>query len=283
MSRKEYRDYAFWITHTIEEDGPHPTIPHDHYDDSFSITFILHGGGTCYVEGNAYPLSDGTAMVISPDEIRYFQLKQTGYHERITMYFSGSIVSSLWDYELPLIQSFIANPSEFGNWFTPEHYNVNVVSPILEELRSILVSDVDMKGPRLYIIILQLLFALYDSRKSTDNLLTLTEQDTVILDICKYIKAHLNEDLSHQFFQNHFFVSRYQLTVKFQQQTGMTLTKYIITKRLMHTISQVRKGLRIEAAAYNAGFNTYCHFYKEFVKHFGISPKAYFSAKQKRS
>lgn len=281
MSRQEYKARDFWITHTIEEDGPHETIPHDHYDDSFCITFILEGGGTCYVEGIAYPLSNGTIMVISPEEIRWFQLEQSGYHERITLYFSGSIVTSLWGYELPLIQRFIANPSEFGNWFTPEHYNPAVVDPILEELRALLVSDKDMKGPRLHLLILQLLFALYDARRPSSKNLVLNETDTVILEMCKYIKTHLGGDLSYEFFREQFFVSRYQLTEKFKQQTGMTLTKYVNTKRLMQVIANVRSGMRLEAAAYVAGFHTYCHFYKEFVKHFGTSPKAYFKANQK--
>lgn len=282
MSRQEYKEQAFWITHTIEEEGPHLTIPHDHYEDSFYITFILQGSGTCYVEGIAYPLSAGTAMVISPDEIRWFQLDQKGYHERITLYFSSSIVTSLWGYDLPLIQSFIANPSEFGNWFTPEHYDAKVVAPILEELRTIIDSEIEMKGPRLHLLILQLLFALYDARTSTAKSPSPVEQDIAILEICKYIKSHLNEDLSHAALRERFFVSRYQLTVKFQQQTGMTLTKYINTKRLIQVITQVRNGAGIEAAAYNAGFNTYCHFYKEFVKHFIVSPKAYFGAKQRK-
>lgn len=282
MSRQEYKARDFWITHTTEEDGPHETIPHDHYDDSFCITFILTGSGTCYVEGTAYPLSAGTIMVISPDEIRWFQLEQSGYHERITLYFSGSILTSLWGYELPLIQRFIANPSEFGNWFTREHYDSAVVNPVLEELRALLVSDTDMKGPRLHLLILQLLFALYDARRHNAEQPVMSEPDTVILEICKYIKSHLQEDLSYQFFQKQFFVSRYQLTEKFKQQTGMTLTKYVNTKRLMQVITNVRKGMRLEAAAYDAGFRTYCHFYKEFVKHFEKAPKAYFKTEQQK-
>ena len=78
------------------------------------------------------------------------------------------------------------------------------------------------------------------------------------------------------YLQNRFFVSRYQLTEVFRRSTGMTLTGYIIYKRLMFVKSLVRSGEGIENAAYKAGFNTYSHFYKEFKKRYATSPKKYF-------
>ncbi len=279
MSRQEYKDQNFWITHTIEEDGPHPTIPHDHYDDSFCISIILEGGGTCYVEGIAYPLSAGTIMVISPDEIRYFQLSQSGRHERITLYFSRTIVTSLWGYEMPLLEGFISKPSLIGNWFTQEHYDVQNVQTIINQLHHTIKSEMTMKSPRLHLLILQLLFALYDSSKEAAILPPIQKQDLAVQEICAYIKTHINEELSHEFFQKHFFVSHHLLTKRFPQQTGMTLSKYITTKRLMQAASLIREGQRCEHAAFHAGFNSYCHFYKEFVKHFGMSPTKYFKCR----
>ena len=279
MSRQEYKYQNFLITHTMEECGPHPTIPHDHYDDSFCITIILDGTGTCYVEGIACPLSAGTIMVLSPDEMRFFQLSQTGRHERITLYFSKSIVTSLWDYDLSLLEGFIAKPALIGNWFTPDHYDEQVVQPIISRLQAVFASEVLMKEARLHILILQLLFALCDSRKTQAVMPPVQEQDQAIQDICAYIKTHLNEDLSHSFFQKNFFVSHHVLTKRFPLQTGMTLSKYITTKRLMMAVSLIRDGLGFENAAFKAGFNSYCHFYKEFVKHFGQSPRKHFKDK----
>ena len=279
MSKVSFLDDHFSVTHTIEEEGPHPTVPYNHYDDNYTITIILEGGGVCSVEGTSYALSPGSIVVMSPDEVRYFQLNQTDRHERMTLYYSETLATSLLGYDMPVLERFISNPSIGGNCFSPDQYNRDAVLPIVEQIRSILSSDMEMKGPRLHLLILQLIFALYDSVKESTQIHPYYEQDVAIQEICRYIKSHLNEDLSHQFFKERFFVSHYQLTKKFRQQTGMTLTKYIITKRLVHSVSLIRSGQRCETAAYNSGFNSYCHFYKEFVKFFGVAPTKYFKSR----
>ena len=105
--------------------------------------------------------------------------------------------------------------------------------------------------------------------------LSLKPQDEVTRAICKYIDEHPQEDLSYKRLQKLFYVSRYHLGTKFPQQTGKTLTRYVIFKRLLRTCELARDGMGIEAAAYQSGFNTYSHFYNEFKRNFGISPKEY--------
>lgn len=100
------------------------------------------------------------------------------------------------------------------------------------------------------------------------------------MDICRYIHENLTENFSYQYLQDKFSVSRYQLTEIFQRNTGMTLTEYIIVKRLIKAGSFVRNGSGIEEAAFRAGFRNYSHFYKEFVKYNHTSPRKYFSGKK---
>ena len=104
----------------------------------------------------------------------------------------------------------------------------------------------------------------------------LQPQDATTRAICKYIDEHLQENLSYKHMQKIFFVSRYYLATKFLQQTGMTLTKYVILRRLCHTCALAKNGMTIEEAAYQSGFNNYSHFYKEFTKNFRLSPREYF-------
>ncbi|MBQ6932952.1 MAG: AraC family transcriptional regulator, partial [Clostridia bacterium] len=55
-----------------------------------------------------------------------------------------------------------------------------------------------------------------------------------------------------------------------------TVTEYIIQKRLIRVSELVLEGASLENAALSAGFNSYSHFYKMFIKYKGISPKQYF-------
>lgn len=282
MSQQEYKGPFFRITHTIEGEGPHLTNPHDYYDDTYTVTVVLYGEGACYIEGNGYKLSDGDLVVISPDEIRHFKFAQSGYHERVSLYFSKTLLSSMWELELLLIQIFRKDPPGIGNKYTAQDYNRETVMYIIDNLCSIIQNaDLSMKDSRIHLLILELLFTLYDSQKPAVMPLSNQAQDSKIWEICRYIKEHLSDNLSYSQLQARFFVSRYQLTEVFKRTTGMTLTEYITHKRLLQVTTLVCNGDGIESAAYRSGFHTYSHFYKEFKKRYKLSPKEYYSNNNK--
>lgn len=284
MSKDIYNGRFFQITHTVEEEGPHSTIAHDYYDDSFTITALLHGSGYCYVEGNCYSLSDGDVVLLGLDEIRNFRFEQTGYHERVSVYFSSAVLSPLWEYEFPLLQMFLAHPPGVGNKYTPGDYETEKMQQILEELCSLMkrsqVPD-SMLEARIHLLLLRLLFVLYDAHEKLELPAANYSNDSVVLEICRYIHENLQENLTYRHLQDKFPVSRYQLTEIFRQNTGMTLTEYIIVKRLIRVNGLVREGKGIEEAAFDAGFRNYSHFYKEFLKYHHISPRKYFGNKKK--
>lgn len=273
MAVTEYIGKHFRVTHTVEEHGPHPTIPYDYYDETFAVTFILQGKGICYIEGNGYPLEDGDLVLLSPDEIRSFRLEQSGRHERVSIYFTNTLLTDFYDYVLPLQRLYRARPIGTGNRYTPADYDPQQLLPLLQQLCGLMEAEMPEREARMHLLILQFLFVLYDRAKSVPA--EGGGQSTVVAEICTYIKDHLDQNLSYTALQNRFFVSRYQLSEVFRRNTGMTLTEYIIYKRLMRVISLVRTGEGIEIAAYQAGFHTYSHFYKEFKKRYNTSPKEY--------
>lgn len=273
MAFTEYVGKHFRVKHTVEEDGPHPTIPYDYYDETYAITFILQGRGICYIEGEGYPLEDGNLVILSPDEIRSFRLEQNGRHERVSIYFTDILLTDFCDYTLPLQHLFRARPLGSGNWYTPADYDSEQILPFFQQLITFVEKETPEREARMHLMILQLLFALYDHAESMPK--ESDSQNNIVAELCNYIKNNLNQDLSYHVLQNRFFLSRYQLSEVFRRHTGMTLTEYIIHKRLMRVISLVRAGEGIETAAYQAGFHTYSHFYKEFKKRYNTSPKKY--------
>ena len=106
--------------------------------------------------------------------------------------------------------------------------------------------------------------------------------DPRIQAICDYIQGHLQEDLSYRHLIKQLGVKRHILVVQFPKVTGVTVTAYIIQLRLKAAMELVRQGAGLEQAAAEAGFYTYSHFYKVFVKRFGVSPRTYFAQKDKR-
>lgn len=278
MARREFASKYFRITHTVEEEGPHPTIPHDFYDEEYTVTVILHGGGTCFVEGNGHTLGDGVIVTTSPEEIHSYRLTQTGYHERLTVYFSGAVLSPLWEYELPLMQIFHGHPPGVGNCYTPDRYDDSQVLPVVEKLRDLVADEKSThRDGYAHLLILQVLILLSQAGKTAGESSIVPDEKTG--QICRYIKENLTRDLTYEHLQEQFLVSRYQLSCVFRHNTGMTLTEYILHKRLAQAMALIRDGEGLESAAYRAGFHTYSHFYKAFKKRYGASPKAFFKRK----
>ncbi len=110
----------------------------------------------------------------------------------------------------------------------------------------------------------------------TPGVLSALRDDEVVLEICKFIHAHLNEDLTYRRLEEELFVSRYHLSAKFPARMGMSVTAYIIRQRLQNVIRLVKQGVGLEDASFQSGFNTYSHFYKKFVRIYGVSPRDYF-------
>lgn len=274
MSRFEYNATHFKVTYTLEEEGPHPTIPYDYYDDFCAITVILRGGGSCSVEGNVYDLRQGDMILLSPDEIRSFRFHPIGCHERVSVYFSESLLVPFWEYDLPLMDVFYRRAHGLGNRYSLESDGDARISGVLEEMKTVVREENDaLHTAKLHTLILQLLFWVYASFKHDVRSDSTSPRDQIVFEICKYIKNHLEEDLSYQTLQRQLFVSRYQLTEVFSRNMGMPLTEYIIRKRLSRVISLVTAGEGIEAAAYRSGFHAYSHFYKAFLKYYKKSPR----------
>ena len=280
MSKSVFNGKYFKITHTTEPEGEHPAYPH-HYEDMFAITAVIRGGGKCYIEDNVYPISDGDIVVFGLNEMHSFRFVQSGYHERISVYFSSSVLPSAWEYELPLMQTLNGRSPGMGNCLSQKEYDQTEVQAILSGICAITDSTAPEEGPmteaKMHLLILRLLFTLYESFERRKDAITATEDNTIISEICRYICENISENLTYERIQEKFYVSRYQLSVTFKKNMGMTLTEYILQKRLMMVSSQVRRGVSITEASINAGFNSYSHFYKVFTKHHKMAPQKYYS------
>ena len=286
MARKEYRSAYFTLTYTLEEKPPHPTIPYDYYNDTYTVMFVVRGTGRCTVEGNSYTLSDGDVILLSPEEIHSFQFENAGAHERFSIYFSDSLLLPFHEYELPLTKMFRKRPLGTDNKYRFEGETWEQIAPIVWEIRDNAKKECDpLTTARLHTLILYLLFRIYDLHTLAEGKKAPsvdTPADHYVLEICKYVKNHLDKELTYATIERALRISRYRLTVGFGRAMGMGLTEYIIRKRLSRATSLILSGEGIENAAYRAGFHTYSHFYKMFVKYYKASPRCFFeNAKNK--
>lgn len=284
MPQKVFQGCSFKVTYTQEAEGPHLTREDDHYEEHFIITALFRGEGICFVEGNSYSLAPSELVLVRSDELRCCRFSPQGPHERLSLYFSPAILSPFWEYDLSLLEVFRNHPPGIGNKANLREGKRKAVWDVLEDIRNSMreipeVSD-NLQQVEMHLLLLRLLLRLYQAKEQDSKSWGGYNNDSIIRNICQYIRENLNARLTYRHLQEHCHVSRYQLGEVFRRSTGMTLTEYVLQKRLIRVSELVRSGAGIEQAALNAGFHNYSHFYKEFIKHKGMPPRQYFSRKR---
>jgi AraC-like DNA-binding protein len=61
----------------------------------------------------------------------------------------------------------------------------------------------------------------------------------------------------------------------FQSVLGISVHDYVTRVRLDHAAHFIRSGLKIEAVALSVGYHSKKNFYRQFTRHFGITPETY--------
>ena len=87
-----------------------------------------------------------------------------------------------------------------------------------------------------------------------------------IQNIIDYINTHLTEALSLGDIAKHFYLTEPYLCRVFKQNTGFTVRRYIVYKRIVLTKEYYLKGCSLAAACAKAGFVDYSNFYRASLK-----------------
>lgn len=92
----------------------------------------------------------------------------------------------------------------------------------------------------------------------------------------QYIKEHLDEELSVKMLANLAFVSSDHLTRLFKKKFGMTVTDYILDRRMKLAAELLKKtDLSITMVSNSVGFGNYSYFTEQFKRFSGLTPRDY--------
>ncbi len=105
------------------------------------------------------------------------------------------------------------------------------------------------------------------------NPVSTRENASLYQNICAFIEAHIEEDLSLDRLANEFFMSKYHIAHIFKNNIGLSIHQYITKKRLTYCRQSILSGMSITNAYETFGFGDYSSFYRAFKKEYGISPK----------
>ncbi|MBQ6235829.1 MAG: helix-turn-helix domain-containing protein [Clostridia bacterium] len=96
------------------------------------------------------------------------------------------------------------------------------------------------------------------------------------LDVANYVRHHLSEPVSVDAMAEELYLSRPYLSTKFKQETGLTLTDYILREKTEEAKRLLRwSDKSASAIAAYLGFSSHGHFIKVFKKYAGLTPQEY--------
>ncbi|MDR6124041.1 two-component system response regulator YesN [Bacillus sp. SLBN-46] len=103
-----------------------------------------------------------------------------------------------------------------------------------------------------------------------------TERVNVFHEIANYIRKNYHEDLSLQYFSDHFYLSREHISRKFKQEFGTNLLDFVIDVRMEKAKALLSDhDLRVSDICKMVGYNDEKYFYKVFKKSIGYSPSQF--------
>ncbi len=112
--------------------------------------------------------------------------------------------------------------------------------------------------------------------EQVDRLRRGRHRSKLALDVANYVRHHLSEPISVDRMAEAFFLSRPYLSAKFKQETGQTLTDFILSEKTEEAKRLLRYSDKAQSAisAY-LGFSSQGHFAKVFKKYAGMTPSEY--------
>lgn len=243
---------------------------HDHYE----IFLFLGGTVNGFVDQYSYPLQRGDVLLFNNHEIhKIINLTQEPY-ERLTIHFKAPLVYPFCTASTNLLACF-------QNRQPGEHNLARMDEPVLAEYMSLASRLIAVQQNPQYgsdvlaltylIQILVLVNELYSrTRSAVPSLISSHIQSAM-----SYIDNHLQQNLSLEHIAGELKVDKYYLSHLFKEQTGGTLYRYVLLKKITLAKQLLTAGNSVSDTCYLAGFNDYANFIRTFKNFTGTPPGKY--------
>lgn len=247
-----------------------------HHHDFYECYYFVSGEVTYIIEGKAYHLVPGDIILINTKELHQPIINNHKIpYERLVLWINKAYLVGLCTESADLKRCFEDE----------DRKNVLKVNlEIQQTLYSTLLKLIDLMNYngmgkdllyRAYItefLITLNNFMFY----AKDKMITGIEPNNLTENIIQYINTHLDESILIDDLAEKFYLSKFHLLREFKKQSGTTIHKYILQKRLIHAKELILEGLPIIQVYEQCGFGDYSNFFRAFKNEYGITPKEFY-------
>ena len=242
-----------------------------HYHEFCKILLLIQGSGGYYVDGQRYLLQSGDIVLMDAHSIHRPELDADAPYERIILYISPEYLQHQSTAECNLRTVFFGEKGHVLRLPEERRQRIFRIAATLER-------DLEGEAFGREILsnagLLRLLVEIGRNRENpeisgTSPVMPGSER---IVEILRYIDAHLSEDLDAEALAKAFFISKYHMMRQFRRETGTTVHLYITQKRLVKARELMDSGMRATEACYRCGWRSYSSFTRAYNKHLGTTP-----------
>lgn len=240
-----------------------------HYHEFCKLLLLVSGKGTYVVDGQRYQLQPGDAVLVGSRSVHRPEMEPGAAYERIIIYISPEF-----------LQRASAADCELSELFSGERGHVLRLKDGKKIFALAAALEKELSGEEFgreilsSAALLRLLVEIGRAfrRKDAQTPRPVIPENPRVLEMMRYIDAHLAEDLDVDALAEKFYVSKYHMMRQFRRETGFTVHTYLSQRRLIHARELIGGGMRATEACYRSGFRSYSSFTRAYGKHFGTTP-----------
>ncbi len=256
----------FRLFHLKDKEGTNVDY---HYHEFCKLLMLRSGSGGYTVDGQRYSLETGDIVLIGSHYVHRPEFEHGLLYERVIIYISPEFLQQQSTPDCPLEEIFSGENGHVLHLNTPD-----ALWSISDRLEKELAED---KYGRIIVsngLLLRLLIEIARSMQDPKSTFStpITPTDNRILEILRYIDAHLTEDLSIDILAEEFYISKFHMMRLFKQETGRSIHDYLQERRLLHARDLIRQGISATDSCFQSGFRSYSSFTRAYAKHFGTTP-----------
>ena len=242
-----------------------------HYHEFYKLLFFVSGKGGYFVEGKRYSLTPGDIILIGKQCVHRPEFEPGVPCERIILYISPEFLLRESSSSCQLADCF---SKEYDHVLRPSEKIrktlFSIVSNIEQELSSKRYGKEIVSTGMLLNLLVEIARSIF--HKEVQKPAPMLPKSKRMLDIMRYLDAHLTEDINIDTLAEKFYISRFHMMRRFREETGTTIHAYISDHRLMLARDWIGQGIPATEVCFQCGFGSYSSFSRAYGKFFGTTP-----------
>ena len=253
---------------------PRPGFVEVHHHDFYEVYFLMGGNVSYWVDGRVIHMTPGDLLFINPMELhRPMPDPKDPVCERFVLWINKNYLEGLSTAQLSLTHCFDTQRPDHSHRVRPSASQRAALTGLFgtlvqEHYSKELGSEISARG-----VFLQLIVEMNRLSSRSERLREAEELSQLVRNAMTYIGENISQPLSLEEIAGKLFVSKYHLSHAFSGETGISLYRYVMLRRLLMARQLLAAGEPAGQVCRSCGFSDYTSFYRAFKSEYGISPR----------